>query len=356
MCLLKVQTGFRILRADDLHDANQWLQLWKAWPKREPFAHPAYVQAFCEGDQEAVCAVQSSDRGTILLPLILRHLPDHLAVSDGELRDATTPYGYGGAFYFGEVDAEGFWNDFDAWATQSKIVSLFARLSLFPDSIVPFRGESRYVMDNIVRSCDLDEESMWMDYEQKVRKNVNKSTRSEVTVEWDPAGSRLKDFQGIYASTMLRREAASGFFFPDGFFEHLLSKCPECLTFAHALKAGRVISTELVLLGADCAYSFLGGTDENSFDLRPNDLLKHEIIRWCREHQKRFFVLGGGLAPDDGLLRYKSSFAPKDGRRPFSVGQRIYDEVANESLLSLRRAISPLWEPSPAYFPAYRSP
>jgi hypothetical protein len=332
------------------------MELWESWPQREPFAHPVYLEAFLGENQEAVCAIQTSETGAVLFPLILRPVSSAAWATKGEYRDATSPYGYGGAFFWGEVDELCFWDSFDEWAEECNIVSLFARLSLFGNSILPFRGTKRYVMDNIVRSLELDEEAMWMDYEHKVRKNVNKSTRSDVKVEWDMDGERLIDFQKIYASTMVRREASEGFFFPDSFFEDLIKGCPDCIAFVHAVREGRVISTECILIGAEYCYSFLGGTDQESFDLRPNDLLKHEIIRWCRLEGKKSFVLGGGLAPDDGLLKYKNSFAPKDGRLGFYVGERIYDDEANKALLSLRKATAPAWEPKSAFFPAYRSP
>jgi len=41
----------------------------------------------------------------------------------------------------------------------------------------------------------------------------------------------------------------------------------------HACMAAAWISTELALVSAENVYSFLGGTEPESFDVRPNDLL-----------------------------------------------------------------------------------
>jgi len=350
-----VKTGFDLLRSNCKTERDCWLKLWHESPLREPFAHPAYLEAFLIGNQEAVCAIQNSTTGAVLLPLIIRRLGWSNSTLEEGYRDATTPYGYGGAYFWGKVDSEKFWDEFDAWAIENNIVTLFARLSLFPESVLPFRGKTRYVMDNIVRSLTLDEESLWMDYEHKVRKNVKKSQRSDVTIEWDLKGERLLEFESIYTTTMERREAADAYFFANSFFEDLIKGCPDSVAFVHAIKDECVISTELLLYGELYAYSFLGGTRYESFDLRPNDLIKHEIIRWCRERGKKFYVLGGGLSPDDGLMRYKHSFAPKDGRVPFYVGERVFDEHINEALIEDRKKSQPLWDPKPEYFPAYRS-
>ena len=347
--------GMRVLKSKNTLDRQSWLNLWQDWPSREPFAHPTYAEAFLDPGYEAVCAVKCTPTGRDMLPLIQRTLTTFDWAKDLGYSDLTTPYGYGGAYFWGEVDGDAFWNEFDEWAGQNKIVSLFARLSLFPNSILPFRGNTRYVMDNIVRSLDLNEDLMWMDYEHKVRKNVLKSKRNDVQVEWDHRGTRLKDFQTIYKSTMVRREASQGYFFSDSFFRDLIAGCADSVAFIHATRHGRVISSEMLLVGSDHVYSFLGGTESDSFELRPNDLLKHEIIRWCRDQGKSFFVLGGGLSADDGLVRYKNSFAPKDGRVPFYVGERILDYDANEELILRRKKIEPEWESDQMFFPSYRS-
>ena len=97
-----------------------------------------------------------------------------------------------------------------------------------------------------------------------------------------------------------------------------------------------------------------------AFDLRPNDLLKHEIIRWARDSGRSHFVLGGGVTPDDGILRYKRGFAPT-GIVPFTVGEWIHDLVAFESLVRHRKAYEEArdddqagWVPVNGFFPAYR--
>jgi hypothetical protein len=102
----------------------------------------------------------------------------------------------------------------------------------------------------------------------------------------------------------------------------------------------------------------LGGTLPDAFPLRPNDLLKHEIILWARETGKKAFVLGGGYGSDDGIYRYKKSFAPQ-GSVPFSVGTRIHDKNVYDHLVERRRLWESEhqneWQPRSGWFPEYRA-
>ena len=149
---------------------------------------------------------------------------------------------------------------------------------------------------------------------------------------------------------MDRREARRGYYFPRTFFEAIATGLAGQFAYFHALVEGRIVSTELALVSADNVYSFLGGTDQAAFDLRPNDLLKHELIVWAKQAGKRRFVLGGGYTEDDGIVRYKKAFAPT-GQMSFYVGRRVFDQPSYDRLTQQHGAT-----PVAGYFPAYRAP
>ena len=71
----------------------------------------------------------------------------------------------------------------------------------------------------------------------------------------------------------------------------------------------------------------------------------------------RVIVLGGGFGGNDGIFRYKLSFAPS-GARDFQIGKRILDEQKYEELCELRecyeRNRNPEWAARESYFPEYR--
>jgi hypothetical protein len=277
----------------------------------------------------------------VLYPFHLRELP-----SGAEGHDIVTPYGYGGAFRTGAANADAFWAAFDDWAAEQGVVSELVRFSLFRDNLLPYPGTREQRLVNVVRELGDDP---WMDFEHKVRKNVNKARRSGLRVEVDETGARLDDFLRIYEDTLARRGADERYRFPREFFERIRDRLGGHFVFAHALDGDSVVSTELALLSATSAYSFLGGTDEAAYATRPNDLLKVELFRWAEAAGKQRFVLGGGFEDGDGIFRYKRSFAPH-GLVPFEIGMRVLDQDAYDRLTD--QAAGPR---KPGFFPAYRA-
>jgi hypothetical protein len=358
-----VTRQLQIWDAADAADRKAWIDFWERWPGREVFGHPEYVRLNARPQDRALCAAASVNGSSVLYPFLLRPLGDepYCEASLRDCTDITTPYGYGGPFRCGgtwEADAvRAFWREFNTWAAKSNVVSEVVRLSLFPESLVEYTGDRRVLSKNVVRVLKSDVE-MWRDFEHKVRKNVNKARASGVTVTIDEEGDRLEDFLAIYTGTMERRNASEAYYFPREYFERLQQNLKGQFTYFHALVGNVVVSTELVLLSADRIYSFLGGTDCAWYHVRPNDLLKFEIMNWARGVGKKEYVLGGGYTRDDGIFRYKLSFAP-DGSVPFYLGSRVLCANTFEHLVQDRRAFEAgrggPWQPNPDYFPAYRA-
>lgn len=347
----------RILRADNAIERAEWLEAWHTLPEREVFAHPAYVELFLQPGSAALAALACHESGGILFPFILRAL-DAEALAPPELpglHDIVSAYGYGGAFCWGRKAGAGnrFWEEYQAWAATNRVVSEFVRLTLFPDTSIPYAGAVERRLTNVVRDLEPTEDQIWMDFDHKVRKNVKKAIRGGLTVEVDTEGKRLDDFLRIYTGTMNRRGAGRQYYFSRRFFEDLCQNLSRQFVFFHALQGAEVVSSELVLLSQTSAYSFLGGTRQSAFDLRPNDLLKHEIIIWCKRQRKRRFVLGGGHEEGDGIYRYKRSFAPS-GEVPFFVGFRTHLPKIYQRLVEYRRERNGVSLRSSSYFPAYR--
>jgi hypothetical protein len=353
--------AFAVFNAAVNEDRRRWLQLWKSWPMREVFAHPDYVRLFARPVDHVVCAAWVQEKGGILFPMILRPLAvEPWAPNAKGVWDGTSPYGYGGPFGWNmsHNEVEAFWEEFYSWATEAGVVSVFARLSLFPQQLVPFAGEVFENATNIVRSLDLTEKELWRDYAHKVRKNVSRARNAGLVVEVDLKGEQIEDFIEIYYDTMRRCGAQEEYYFPRSIFESICENLVGQYAFIHVRKSDMVISTELVLISQSYIYSFLGGTREDAYYLRPNDLLKHELILWGMSAAKRAFVLGGGYTAGDGIFKYKLSFAPK-GEVPFRTGRIILDAIQYAELVLHRRLweeqAGKVWKPCPDFFPIYRA-
>lgn len=344
-----------MIRSLDLvRDRETWLDVWRA-TGREPFAHPDYVALFATPGATPVALVDEQEGGVVLLPLVLRPLPDSL----GSGTDAVSPYGYGGPFAAGAPDWREFYQRVLAWMKEAGVVSAFLRASLEqpPPVLEDVEGfRALHLADNVRVDLTRSDEEQWRHFAHKVRKSVNKARRAELTVRITEGFADLASFLEVYASTMQRRAADARYHFDEAFFA-ALGELPGCALVADVLDPdGRVVSTELVLVSDAHYYSFLGGTLSEAFPHAPNDLLKHAVIEHGRAAGRTHYVLGGGYEPGDGIFRYKLAFDP-DGVTPFHGVQLIADADLYDSIV--HRADELRGTPTPAqdaYFPAYRRP
>jgi hypothetical protein len=354
----KLSLDIRVLDAELLEDRAAWLELWDEWPDREIMAHPDYARLFARPQDRVLAVTARGAAGGVLYPIILRPLAQE--PWGVEAFDTTTPYGYGGPFSWGMTpsEVEAFWKAFDEWARRQKVVTSFARLSLFPGKLLPWQGKVERSGPNVIRRLDLPESELWTDYTYKVRQNVQRARRQGLKVEADLHGARLDEFLSVYLATMRRCGASPSYYFPKSFFEAICTDLQGYYAFFHMTLGTKVIASELVLLSQDYAYSFLGGSFEEAFELRGNEFLKHESFLWCRSTGKCGIILGGGYRGEDGILQFKRGFAP-GGEVSFNLGVAVYDPSLCNQLAERRQIYeqehSVDWKPRPGYFPPYRA-
>jgi hypothetical protein len=357
----QIGLDFAVLDASLPEDLILWKELWDRSPHREVFAHPCYVRLFARPRDRVLCGAAADGEDLVLFPFILRPLAaEPWAHREDPSWDLVGPYGYGGVFSSGHLDGgtASFAERLEGWLAEHSVVSSFVRLSLFASQALPFEGDVVEIASNVVRDLTITRHELWRDYAPKVRKNVNRAVRAGLTVELDHEGKHLDGFLAVYYATMNRCGATPSYYFPKSFFESMIRDLPGRFVFAHVRQGPSLVSTELVLISNDHVYSFLGGTLPEVFPLRAGDLLKHELFLWARGQRKDAFVLGGGYARDDGIYRYKRSFAPS-GSVPFKVGTVVHDPDRYAHLIDRRRewelGRGVGWAPSATFFPGYRA-
>jgi CelD/BcsL family acetyltransferase involved in cellulose biosynthesis len=328
-------------------------------------AHPEYVSLFAREGDRAVAALGEEGDSAVLLPLVLRPLAvESWAAAGEEAWDATTPYGYGGPFTVGErpPDAAAFWGAYGDFCREARIATTFARLSLFEDGLalgpaLPGRVAER--CRNVVVPLAGGVAGVRQAYDRDVRRRLRVAERQGLTVEVDRDGARLDAFCDIYAHTMERRGAAPWYRFRRPFFERLLAALQGQLAFVHALAQGRVVSSELALASSHHVYAFLGGTDAAAFRVYPNEAVRDATAAWAAGEGKAAYVLGGGKDGEDGVLRHKLLFAPREGVVAFRTACLVHDEVTALRLARRRAeaeaAAGSGWAPRPEFFPVYRA-
>ena len=319
---------------------------------------PNYAKVYEQIDGRSETFSFSCSYGSIQNTFILRPIKWEL---DGKRwYDIVTPYGYGGPLVLECTDMEKLMAEyrsaFAAYCMNNNIVCEFIRFHLFDN--VDFRqnyyGETINMLDNVVVETDRDYEAIWMNYEHKVRKNVKKAKNSGLYMCIEQNLNHLDGFLDIYYSTMDRNQASAYYYFNRGYFEDIARLLPGNYMYFHVMKDDVVVSTELVLCSEEYAYSFLGGTNQEYYAMRPNDFLKDAIIQWCNQTGRKFFILGGGYHKDDGIYRYKRSFT-KAPDVPFFVGRAILNKAVYDQLVELRIAEDAGFDPKSSYFPLYRA-
>lgn len=267
--------------------------------------------------------------------------------------DLITPYGYGG--FLGEISDYDSLNDvYSQYCIDNKYVCEFVRFELFSDYCQHYNGRTESRTHNVIRNLESSMDEIWMDFKQKVRKNVRRANTYNLEIVVDKTGKYLDDFLQIYYRTMERSKAEEQFFFKKSFFEELLST--DNAVMFHVKFEEKIISTELILYGENNCYSYLGGTDSEYFYTRANDFLKFEIIKWAKKNSLKNFVLGGGYGADDGIFQYKMNLAPH-GIRNFYIGRNIFDRKAYQELMDIRSDGNMDMEKKlidTDFFPAYR--
>ena len=322
------------------------------------YFNPNYARVYESIDGKSDTFLFQSPYGKIQNTFILRPIKWEL---DGQKwYDIVTPYGYGGPIILECNDIEklmeGYQQAFTSYCQEKNIVCEFIRFHLFDNVDVRehYYGQTANVLDNVVVDTALDYDTIWMNYEHKVRKNVKKARNNGLEICIEQNLNHLDDFLNIYYATMDRNQATDYYYFKRSYFEDIARLLPENYIYFHVMKDGVVIATELVLCSENYAYSFLGGTNEAYYAMRPNDFLKDCIIRWCSETGRKYFVLGGGYHKDDGIYRYKRSFTQLEDI-PFYVGRAVLNQPIYDRLVQLRAEESPDFDRESNYFPLYRA-
>jgi len=357
------------LDGDDENDYVAWQNVWERTRSRRPHDHPGFLQAMRPEGYVPTAVYYEPSPGILVFyafyALDLSTLPFYQTDSE-PLLHLVSPYGYGGPLYEGPCDSrqaisKKFEECFTNEAARRGVVSEFVREDIFQERLVLRNcGEHYQQQPNVIVRLNRSAEQIWQDYHPKVRKNVTRAQKHELRVIFDNSGAYLDQFMSIYHETMTRTGAAKSFFMDKTNFEllHRTLGTTNGITYVHVFSGEQVISTELLLLSTDTIYSFLGGTLSTEFDKRPNDFLKHEVIKWGKQNGYNFFVLGGGITPGDGIFIYKNSFDPGN-IVPFFVRKVLYRPDKYDVLTARRQqyeeAQGNTWQPQSRFFPAYLS-
>ena len=339
-------------------DRTEWNRIVRSFGDYDVFYLSEYVTAFMNEDKKngtPILLLYENGNDRAINVVFRRDVADDekLAgkIPQGLYFDLISPYGYGG-FWGNIADYGCLHKTYNDYCISKGYICEFVRFELFGDYQANYDGQVESRTHNVVRNLAMSIDEMWMDFKQKVRKNVKRAEEHALEIVIENDETHLKDFLDIYYSTMDRSNAEKVFYFSSDFFK-TINLMKENIMYFHVLCEGKVISTELVLYGAENCYSYLGGTYRDYFDMRPNDFLKFEIIKWAKRSGLKNFVLGGGYGADDGIFQYKTCLAP-NGIVNFYIGRKVFDTEKYNKLVSVRASEYPECRES-GFFPQYRA-
>ncbi len=357
---LAVDTKLGDFQVLELREREQWAGKMDRLRNPVPDIHyrPEYCALFRDAGEPMLFEYREG-RHAIYYPYLLRPinlLPGLGASPDQGLYDITSPYGYGGPLPDG-APGDSVWRNFyrcfAEYCREQNVITEFIRFHPLLGNHRPLSGvvPVERVSSVVVLDLNRSGEEIWAEYGRNNRKNINKALREGVRVLIEETPEHFTDFMHVYRHTLERNRAGAFYYFNQDFFQSIHCEMQGRYIYAHAYKGDDIISSELLLFNGTYLHSYLGGTLEQYFSLRPNNLLKHEAALWAQSRGINYFLLGGGHSDNDGIFRYKRSFAP-GGVLDFYVGKQVHNKVLAEELARLVNANSQ--GETKGYFPAYR--
>ena len=263
------------------------------------------------------------------------------------IRDVTTPYGYGGPA--GPGDGDAFYAAYESWCAANRVVTTFIRfhpllrnVALAPAQVVRHRLANTATWP-LEAGVDL-----LAGMHQMHRRGVRKAIREGVEASIEPAPERMDDFAALYEDTMRRRAAEDYYFFPPGYWDALAGPLRRRVVRLDARRDGELVASQLHLAAAPWLHYHLGGATDEGFRLGASKLLFHAAAEWARANGYAELHLGSGLGGrEDSLWEFKQRFSPHPGHE-FWVGKLVHDAGAY-------RALGGDPEDLGGFFPAYRA-
>ena len=332
----------------DSKDEKRWDGIVKSFPDWDVYYLCAYARAFMlHGDGEPLLFLYEED-GIRFCDVVMKRDVAGMAAFQGLLEPGTyydleTPYGYGGPLISenvtGSIPADlqnRYKEQMGEYCREQKIVSEFVRFHPFLGNhdVLSQVIESRYMRDTIFIDTS-DEERIMQNMDSKNRNMVRKAIKSGVTVVQKPI-TEYNDFMYMYEKTMQRDHADPYFYFEDAYYKANEELAENAMIF-YAIYDEKPISGAIMYFNERNMHYHLSGSLAEYRNLAPSNLLLYEAAKWAAEHGIQRFHLGGGMAPDDSLFRFKKQFN-KNGKLPFWVGRIIFDKKAYEELLHIRKA------------------
>lgn len=329
------------------NDIIKWNSYIKSFTKWDVYYLWEYADSFrVHGDGMPLLVYYEDSYCRFCYVVMMRDIGDVVSfqgtLDKGKYYDFETPYGYGGPLSDGIIPEQSrkmFQRQLADFCTEKHVISQFVRFHPLLDNqnMLSPLIETRYLRDTVY--LDLDSPELIMaNINARNRTKIHKAAKSGVSVIQKSIDD-YQDFFALYCDTMKRLDAEEYYNFNEDYFASLKRLEKNACLF-YAMLDSQSIGGILVLYNKDFMHYHLVATHSDYRNYAANDLLIYEAACWGSRNAIKKFHLGGGMAPDDSLFRFKKQFN-RFGRVPFVVGRTIFDREVYSELLQLRERLNP---------------
>ena len=331
-------------------EPNRWDDLLANIGCPDGYFLRAYVESALVLEPGAAAYLHvGGDRGDVVLPCIVRTLPEQLGDAEG-LRDVITPYGYGGPVATGDDPPVGlFWDLYGNWCAERHVVASFMRFH-------PLLENHRYAgpgfsVERLGTTIAWRLEPPGDPFEgmhSAHRNSARKAERAGVEVSAVEGPADLSEFVEAYEATMERAGASPFYFFDHAYWRRLETSLRNRLVLFDARIDGELVASALCLATRPWMHYHFGATSEEGRSSGAGNLVLVEAARWGQARGFELFHLGGGVGGgEDALFRFKERFY-EAGRKDAYIGKVVHDEPGYVALTGGGT------DDLSGFFPAYR--
>ena len=343
---------------------NNWDKIVTSFKDHDVYYFHGYVDAFMRhGDGMPILIYYESKflRGMyVSMMRDLSFLPFASGIIlPGEWFDLTSPYGYGGWLFEGELTDEQmrlFYKEYKTYMLIHHFVCNFVRYSPVLQNAELMKPLGCVIDLGKTIAIDLSsKELIWNNITSKNRNMIRKAIKNNVIIEHSKPTSRLMStFKSIYDATMKLDHAVEYYFFGDSFYKSIIDNLSDNTEVFYATKDDKIIAVSIILYANGKMHYHLSGTVNEYRNLAPTNLLLYEAALWGHDNGLEQFHLGGGLGSGkDSLYKFKASFN-KLSDNQFSIGKEVFNNEMYEQLVNWREDMDSQFDKSSSFFPIYR--
>ena len=307
-------------------DISKWDGLVNGAPTPDVYYRPGYVRASALAEHcRPVAVVIRNGSARVLFPLLIRDLE----INGKILRDAITPYGYGGLLRLsgpthpGPRTTSEVFAQLRDWVRASGLVACAIRFHPLLDQDAAWGALETSEEWTRVFACRQTTAIELKNWDQTCRRIVGmhkgrrydlKKARSALEVrlvEGPVSGKDLNIFCALYREAMQRANADSFFLFDDKYYDLLSNELGDKSVFVTALAGDQPVASAIFLADRDFAHYHLTASNDEGRKHGAATLLITAASEWAWQRGCSLLHLGSGLKDNDKLWAFKRGFGGK---------------------------------------------